>query len=569
SLQLPLIYILEYALAQLWMSRGVKPAALIGHSVGENTAAAVAGVLGFEDGIDLVLLRGQLFDEVPAGGMISVPLSAAELLPLLGDELDLACINGPELSVASGPMASLTRLHGRLAERDVHAQWIRIQIAAHSRMLDPILGRFGDFLRGIKLSAPRLPIVSNRTGEVLTPEQARSPEYWVEHLRNTVRFGDGIGKLLETPGRVFLEVGPGRALGSLARTHAKVTAGQAFIGSLPHPDDDTPDDEVFLAACGRLWAAGADFDLAHTRGPEKRQRVELPTYAFHHQRYWIEPQVQRAPETSVAYPARIRDPERTFFAPTWRQHFPDLEPDLTPHTWLVFVDETGLGAELAQRLHDNGDQVIRVRTGDTFVKISDDEYRLAAEQGAEGYELLLREVFASGKTPDRIVHTWLLSDGERFRPGSSFFHRNQECGFFSLLFLAQALSSLDVPSRLHVAVVTSGMQQAGGSRVLYPDQATVLGPCKVMPRELPGVTCASIDLARRMPEGDLPALEKLRDVAERLLPGALPVAHDPQAAAERTTQVEALLAELRLPPASGEVVLGPGARWERRYEHIT
>ena len=294
SLQLPLIYIVEYALAQLWISRGIEPAALIGHSVGENTAAAVAGVISFEDGLDLVLLRGQLFDEVPAGGMLSVPLPAAELQALLGDDLDLACVNAPELSVASGPKASLERLQRELAERDVEAQWIRIQIAAHSRLLEPILGRFRDFLRSIELEAPRIPILSNRSGDVLGDAQARSPEYWVEHLRNTVRFGDGVGKLVEQPGRVFLEVGPGRALCSLARLHPKLVADQAFIASLPHAEDDTPDDEMFLAACGRLWAAGVALDLGRTRSAGKRVRVELPTYAFDHQRYWIEAQAPRS-----------------------------------------------------------------------------------------------------------------------------------------------------------------------------------------------------------------------------------------------------------------------------------
>ncbi len=568
SLQLPLIYIVEYALAQLWLSWGVKPAALIGHSVGENTAAAVAGVISFEDGLSLVLLRGLLFDEVPPGGMIGVPLPAAELRPLLGDDLDLACVNAPDLSVASGPRASLDRLQALLAERDVQTQSIRIKIAAHSRMLEPILGRFGDFLRKTPLSAPRIPILSNRTGDLLNAEQACSPEYWVEHLRNTVRFGDGIAKLLEEPGRVFLEVGPGRVLSSLARAHPKVAQGQAFIGSLPHPDDDTPDDEVFLAACGRLWAAGVPLDLARTRAPGKATRVALPSYAFAHQRYWIEPQAPRVSDAPPANPRRIQDPERTFFAPTWRQHSPDLELDASPHTWLVFSDETGLGADLIRALRASGNHVICVRAGDAFGKLSDSEYRLAPEQGSEGYELLLREVVASGKLPERIAHLWLLTEDESFRPGSSFFERNQERGFFSLLFLAQALAALELSSPLGMFVISRGLRQAGSARVLYPDQATVLGPCKVIPRELRGVTCSSIDLEGAPREVATSPVTKLRTLAERLLP--VPLAGDDAAhAARRSHEVAALLRELTLPLGSREVVLSREARWERRYEHMT
>jgi len=585
SLQLPLIYMIEYALAQLWISWGVKPAALIGHSVGENSAAAVAGVFTFENGLDLVLLRGRLFDETPAGGMLSVPLSAEELQPFLKDDLDLACVNAPELSVASGPKAALARLHDELAARDVQAQPIRINVAAHSRMLEPILERFSAFLATLKLSAPNIPIISNRNGEVMTAEQARSPKYWVEHLRGTVRFGDGIGKLLEMPGRVFLEVGPGRALSSLARLHPSVADGQAFIGSLPHPDDDTPDNEVFLAAYGRLWAAGVQVPLERTRGEGKL--IGLPTYAWNHKRYWVEPQAPRAEAASKVYPTRIEEVEGMFFAPTFRPHYPDFDPDTKQHTWLVFLDQTGLGAALVDRLKTAGHDVVCVREGDAYVKVSDQEYRLAPEQDSEAYEQLLRDVLASGKTPDRVAHLWLLADKEVFRPGSTFFHRNQECGFYSLLYLGQALSAVDVSTNLHIAVISRGMQQAGSARGLHPDQATILGPVKVIPRELPGVTCISIDLEGE-PRDANARVTQLIDQVQRFVPfkglaaprldklrasvmrgnGPSPQAELVASASDPARELDGLIAELRLPPSNGEVVLTRNARLERRYERL-
>jgi acyl transferase domain-containing protein len=564
SYQLPLIFIVEFALAKLWQSWGVTPAALIGHSVGENTAAAISGVFAYEEALDLILLRGRLMDEVPEGAMLSVPLSVNELRPLLGSDLDLACVNAPELCVASGPRSAVLSLQRQLAERDVEGQLIRIQIAAHSRMLDPALERFGAFLRKMRLSAPTIPIISNRTGKLLKPEEARSPEYWVEHLRNTVLFGDGIGTLLEQPGRVFLEVGPGRVLSSLARNHHAVVQGQAFIGSLPHPDDDTPDDETFLGAYGRLWAAGVPLDLARAQS-SLGQRISLPTYAFQRQKYWIEQKAQAAAQESVPYPKRLSE-ERWFFAPTWRAHHPDVETDHAHHTWLVFVDETGLGKQVVQALRGLEDEVIEVLAGDTYAKLSDHEYRLAPEHGTDGYESLIRDVHASGKTPDRILHFWLLSEGEVFRPGSSFFHRNQEVGFYSLLFLAQALAAAELPTRLHISVITRGMQKVGDARLLYPDQATVLGPCKVIPRELPGVTCASIDLEPR----ELPA-QKVRGQLWRRF--ATPNGQNANGAGRahasaQDDELEQLLLELRMPPANGEVALSGDARWARRYEPI-
>jgi acyl transferase domain-containing protein/thioesterase domain-containing protein len=571
SYQLPLIFIIEFALAKLWQSLGIAPAALIGHSVGENTAAAIAGVFAYEDALDLILLRGRLMDEVPEGAMMSVPLSANELYPLLGNELDLACVNAPELCVASGPRPQILALQKQLLEREVECHLIRINIAAHSRMLDGALERFGAFLRKIRLSAPSLPVISNRTGKRLLPEEARSPEYWVEHLRNTVLFGEGIGTLLEQPGRVFLEVGPGRALSSLARLHPAVAQGQAFIGSLPHVDDDTPDHEVFLAAFGRLWAAGVEVDLAKAR-KNAGQRISLPTYAFQKQRYWIDQKTPTAPHESAPYPKRL-ETERWYFAPTWRAHYPDVDPDTSAHTWLVFVDETGLGQSVADRLRQAGNDVVTVRLGDTFIKVSDHEYRLAPEHGTDGYESLIREVMASGKPPDRIAHFWLLSDGETFRPGSSFFHRNQELGFYSLLFLAQALSAAELPVRLHISVITRGMQKVGSARLRYPDQATVLGPVKVMPRELEGVTCTSIDLEpldRPEPSAVTSTLfKRLLDArrGEAKSNGAHANAAQVPGAAD-AEELEQLLSELRMPPSNGEISLAADTRWVRRYEAI-
>jgi len=559
--QLPLIFIIEYALVQLWKARGVTPAAMIGHSLGENTAATVAGVLRYEDALDLVLLRARLCDEVPVGGMMSVPLSEAALRPLLGPALDLACVNSPELCVVSGRREDLETFKTQLAAREVECQWLRIQIAGHSRMLDPVLARFGDFLRRIQLSPPTIPIISNRTGEVLTAAEATSPDYWVAHFRNTIRFGEGIATLLQKPGRVFLEVGPGRGLCSIARMHPAVATGQAFIGSLPHIDDATPDHEVFLGAFGRLWAAGVPVELTRVLGKNKPPHVSLPTYAFQRQRYWIEPQAPRAHAESLHAAERMADTQRWYFAPAWRQHYPESGPDLAPRTFLVFVDETGVGDALCDRLRASGDDVIAVRAGDAFVKVSDAEYRLAPEHGAEGYESLIREVLASGKTPERMVHLWLLSNGETFRAGSSFFHRNQELGVFSLLFLAQALATAELPSGLHVSVISRGLQSVAGAHPQYPEQATVLGPVKVMPRELPGVTCASIDLAA-LPVAKRARL-KLRDLAEDLL------VRKAQPVATTHPELDALASELRLPPENGEVALVAGVRWVKRTEPVS
>jgi acyl transferase domain-containing protein/thioesterase domain-containing protein len=499
SIQLPLIMITEYALAQLWMSWGVTPAALIGHSMGENTAACLARVFSFEDCIGLVHLRGTLFDRVSPGGMLSVPMSEEDLRAEIGDELDVASLNAPGLSVVSGPDEKLAELADRLAAREIEAQRVPINIAAHSRMLDPILPEFEAYLRSITLHPPQIPIMSNRTGQPLTAEQATDPLYWVQHLRNTVLFADGIATLAEKRDRVYLEVGPGRTLSSLAKASGKVEA-QAVLTSLRHPDEDVADDLFFLETLGRLWACGIRIDWDQIWGDAKRRRVPLPTYPFQRKRYFIEPADGVRPG---AEPPLIRSEEIADwgFVPTWLPRSApcpvDVMHDLAAaerHVWLVFCDTAGLGAGCAAQLRDAGHTVVEVRAGDNFVQTGDMTYTLAPERGREGYDLLLASLVQRGITPDRIAHFWLVTREEEFRPGSSFFHRNIEQGFYSLMFLAQAISEEDLPSPIQITVVTSGAAQVRDEALLYPEKATVAGPARVIPRELPGVTCRTIDV---------------------------------------------------------------------------
>ena len=501
SIQLPLIMIVEYALAQLWISWGVRPTAMVGHSMGENTAACLAGVLSFEDCIGLVHLRGQLFDTVPAGGMLSVALSAAELKPYLGQDLDLAVENAPDLSVASGPIAAIERLQEELASKDIECQRVAINIAAHSRMLEPILDRFRTFLQSIQLNAPQIPFTSNRTGEFITSEMATDPDYWVGHLRGTVLFADCISTLAAGEDKVFIEVGPGKALSSLTGQHSDVTPNQV-ISTLRHPKDDIADDTYFAAMLGRTWAMGVSFDWAQIWGDARRNRVVLPTYAFQRSEYFIEPAKAEA-TPAQDWLMRRDDVGDWGYQPAWKPRYAecavDVDADLAAarkETWLIFEDEIGLCAEVATRLRDAGHAVTSVRTGDGFAKL-EDGYILAPEQGREGYDLLLNDLSSAGQMPTRILHGWLLTDRETFRPGSSFFHRNQEYGFYSLMFLAQALSDQNVALPLHINVMTSDAAKVSGETLRYPEKSTVMGPARVIPREFPGVTCAVLDLSSK------------------------------------------------------------------------
>ena len=503
SLQLPAILIVEVALARLWISWGVKPAALIGHSMGENAAACVSGVLSFKNAINLVYLRGTLFEEVPPGGMVSVGLSYDALKARLPERLDVASVNAPELCVVSGPNDALDSFRETLVAEGIDASRIPIDIAAHSRMLIPILDRFRAFLSSIQLSAPTIPIVANRTGQWLTAAEARDPGYWTSHLRSTIHYADGVSFLAENPARVYIEVGPGRVLGSLVKAHG-IPANQV-INSLPHPDEGSDDRLHFLTALGRAWATGLDVTLNKFWSAANPRRVSLPTYPFQHQRYFLDRIENAAVERQNATPTKIPDIANWGWQPTWKQSAPDV--DLTAAeraaSWLIFLDDGNVGRTLADKLRAHGHTVTTVSLGDKFGVADDGNFVVCPEHGREGYDQLLQSLRDTNRLPERIVHLWLLTHDESFRPGSSFFHRNQERGFYSLFFLGQALSDVEISEPIQLTVVTNGMMRVRKEAAPYPDKATVLGPAQVIPRELTNVSVRVVDIAMPVsaPEG--------------------------------------------------------------------
>ena len=285
ALAQPALFAVEYAMAALLRSWGVTPAAMVGHSVGEITAACLSGVLTRADAAKLVAVRGRLMQQMPSGSMLSVALPEDEARGLLSGDLSLAAVNGPDLCVISGPHDQVEALQERLAGSDTSCRRLHTSHAFHSAMMEPMLDAFAAELRGLTLSAPTLPYLSNRTGDWVTAAQATDPRYWVGHVRDTVHFGKSIGTLADDGPLVLIEVGPGHTLGTLSR---QVSRGATVLSSLPHPGEPAPEQEFALQALGRLWVAGVDVDFDALHGGARR-RVSLPGYPFARRRYWIEP----------------------------------------------------------------------------------------------------------------------------------------------------------------------------------------------------------------------------------------------------------------------------------------
>jgi phthiocerol/phenolphthiocerol synthesis type-I polyketide synthase E len=304
----PAIFAVEYALAQLWMSWGVRPAACIGHSLGEYVAACLSEVFSLEDALSLVALRGRLMQRLPAGSMLAVPLSEQEVQPYLRPDISLAAVNGPAQVVVAGSPAAIGRLASRLARTGVEARRLPASRAFHSAAVDPVLGPLMRHVAGLARSAPRLRYISNVTGTWIADGEPADPRYWGRQMRQTVRFADGMRELAGATDGIFLEVGPGHTLGNLARTCAARPAGRVALASLPGSPGSGSDRAFLLKAVGRLWLAGIGVDGAAFYAGQRRRRVPLPTYPFERERFWVDRAGPARQERSAA--ARPADGDR-------------------------------------------------------------------------------------------------------------------------------------------------------------------------------------------------------------------------------------------------------------------
>ncbi|MHB1690581.1 MAG: amino acid adenylation domain-containing protein [Thiomonas sp.] len=347
----PALFALEYALAQSWLARGARPAAFIGHSVGEFVAAALAGVMPLQDAAGLVAQRGALMQAQPPGGMLSVRLPVAEVLARLPALLALAAENGPTACVVAGPSADVQAWQTELEAVGVQCRLLQTSHAFHSPMMDGALDAFAAAVGAVKLSPPTIPIASTRTGAWLTDADATSADYWVRHLREPVRFSPAVRTALQRhPDAAWVELGPRATLATLARQHGPAgngkrppgdgaaiptpQGGQGNLGlraAAPNPPArdwtaqrpadsggwrpgvslfavaslaDAPEREAaqMLLAQGALWTAGLDLPAAAANPATGRRRILLPTYAFERKRFWIDAPVAHAASTPQNLP---------------------------------------------------------------------------------------------------------------------------------------------------------------------------------------------------------------------------------------------------------------------------
>lgn len=515
----PALFIVEYALAQLWMSWGVQPAAMIGHSIGEYVAACLAEVLSLHDALRLVTMRGRLLQQMEPGAMLTVMLSEPELTPYLAEGCDLAAVNGPTLCVLSGSAAVIDRIERSLTELGVVYRRLHVSHAFHSGSVDAILPTFAEMIASVKLHRPKIPFFSNVTGDWITPQQATDPHYWARHLRGTVRFNDGLSKLLSQQAQILLEIGPGETLTTLAQRHPAARSDHLILSSLPHPNKTNLTSQHFYSSLGKLWLNGVNIDWQGFYAHERRQRIPLPTYPFERQSYWIESDAGETTAVSARTGLAASTPRTSIdwlYVPGWQRSDVGGDGETAARStgcYLILSDEHLFSTALMAHLNQLRIDAVVVSNDAVFRQIGMGNYAVNRDR-PEDFDQLLQCLHDKKKVIAQIIHLWSLTD-DQIRSAQESLSRN----FYSLVNLVKSLehypAAIMAGSKVGITIITNQLADVTGVEVLSPDKALLYGPAKVIPQEYANLSCRIIDIELQQLD-DLPHERLIRQLVNEI-----------------------------------------------------
>jgi len=481
----PALFVVEYAMARLFMSWGLEAKAMLGHSVGEIVAACIGGVFSLPDALKLVASRSRLMQLCPPGAMAAVFMPQEKLEKMLPGELEIAAVNAPIVTVVSGPSEEVARFCVKLDDEGIGNRSLETSHAFHSRMMDPALPEFRALMKEIKLGPPAIPVISNRTGVPLTPEQATDPGYWSDHVRRTVNFAGGVEHLLAHLDPVFLEIGPGTTLIDLVRQQDADASVYSALGT-DSQRAKAEEQNAALMALGRVWASGVHVDWTRFYGDESRRKVILPAYPFQGRRHWLEP----------AEDAVWRRTREELYEPGWRKAGLDNEQTGdTGRPWLIFHDEYGVADRLIERLKKEDQTVVSVTPGTSFAETGENMFCVCPTSKEDLITVLNKVSAISGGSSPVVLHLWSVTGDSSAHNTAEAFEQATQHGFHSLIALTQAAYESALCDDLNVLVIADGLARMDGEQgPVHSEKAALFGPCLTIAQELPGVSMRCLDL---------------------------------------------------------------------------
>lgn len=486
----PILFAFEYALAKQLMHYGVQPDLMIGHSIGEYVAACLSGVFSLEDAIKIVIKRGEMIQNLPSGSMIAVELNEEKASKYTNENIAIATINTKERCTLSGTHEAIEAVCEQLTADGISFQKLRTSHAFHSNMMSPIEKEFATFMKNIAINTPKIPYISNITGKEITKEEVQRTSYWSDHIRKTVRFGEGLENIVAEDHMILVEVGPGTTLFNFAKAHARTSTTIATCNLVKHPKETQNDLTCLYNAIGKLWSFGATVQWKSIHGNAIPRKISMPTYAFEKRAFSLAEDFNDLLKAGLFNNSiyKTTDVSQWFYKPSWKRDNAAvaLEETNTEDYYLVFANNNAFSQLYIEELEKRTTKIIKVFAGDAFEKHSDTSYQINIENEAD-YQNIVADLAKRNISPTQIVQLFNINETI---PTEATQYKQQ--GFYSLLYIAKALTG--IKQTVNIAVVTEQLHKVFGNESTHALVALIEGILLVISQENPQIHTRNIDI---------------------------------------------------------------------------
>ncbi|ADG93863.1 Beta-ketoacyl synthase [Arcobacter nitrofigilis DSM 7299] len=497
EITLTILLSVEYALTKQLEYYGIVPNQMIGHSLGEYCAALVSGVFTLKQALSLVAFRGKLIQSCEPGSMLVVNKDTDKLKEILPQSLSLAVINAEQLNMISGTIIEIEKFEIELKNTNISYTKLPGGRAGHSSTLDPILGEFESFIENMDLQTPSIDFISNVTGDWIKDEEAISAKYWTKHLRQTVEFHKGLSVLIEQENTAFIEIGAGRGLTTIAKRHPKAKRSLSAYASMKSSNKKTDDNNVLYELLGSLWLEQYKIEWEALTPKQHCHLLELPTYAFDRQSYWLERTFNEIQPDSTN-PKKREDFNTWFYSPSWIKLSENNQNNLDEKkkNYIVFNTHDKVLNKTINYLEENDNNVICINYGELYKKIDNQNYIINANE-MNDYNKLFNDLMEYFDNSFCIIHGWMISEMDSILENNidKFYTSNsQVLGYYSITSLMRVLTQYNLISKTRLVILSSQLYNIIGEEILSPDKSTLIGPCKVIPYEFPELDFIHMDI---------------------------------------------------------------------------
>jgi phthiocerol/phenolphthiocerol synthesis type-I polyketide synthase E len=487
----PLLFLLEYAFAKLLLKLGVKPSNMIGHSLGEYIAACISEVFTFEEGLKLIIKRAHLMSKIERGSMLSVDLPSDKIIDLISSDISIAAINTENSCVISGNTKSIDAISDILFSKEISFAKLKTSHAFHSQMMDSILNVYEMELQKIKFSEPKYSFISCTTGVAIKKEEAVSPKYWVNHLRETVNFSKGLDSLLKEGHSTYVEIGSGTTLINFLRQNKNHNSDLFLASVLKHPKEIMDDSYYLLNTLGTIWSTGVDINWNEYYFGEFRNKISAPTYSFDKIIFpcKVNP-IQKFVESNAFHLTNgiKEDYSEWIYEQGWKEIKNERSRKIFFDWTICFLNENDFSEKLENELKRENQNVVFVKKGTKYLSL-DGNLIVINPSDIEDYEMLSSEIANRFKGSGRIIHAWCVENKSKFESNTE----TEALSYFSLLNIARTLSKKKSLTSISLDFLVTDLFKVNGNEHISASKSIALAALKVIPKEYENFFCKCIE----------------------------------------------------------------------------